>query len=149
MKTQRNFWPLGILGAFVLFVGGMAGVVVIAATHRDHLVASDYYEQELKFQGQIDAAARAEKSGAKIMRDAAIGQIVITLPAAQLANSFSGTVELYRPAAPELDRAFPLQPRADGVQTLDASRLAAGPWQVRVRWQTGGQDYFLEQKITL
>ena len=59
MKTNRNLWPLGIFVTFGLFFAGMTGVVVIAATHRDSLVNGNYYEQELKFQGQIDAAARA------------------------------------------------------------------------------------------
>jgi hypothetical protein len=42
-----------------------------------------------------------------------------------------------------------LSPRADGTQSLDGSRLAAGPWRVRVKWIAGGQNYFLEQKITV
>ena len=48
----------------MLLFAGMAGVVVIAATHRESMVSENYYEQELKFQDQIDSAARAQKSGA-------------------------------------------------------------------------------------
>jgi hypothetical protein len=149
MKTNRNLWPAGIILAFVLFFVGMAGVVVIASTHREHLVNANYYEQELKYQNQIDAAARAQKSGAAIVCDAMAGQVVIALPATQLARQLSGTVEFYRPSAPELDREFPLTPMADGTQTINVSRLAAGLWSVRVKWNAGGEDYFLEQKITV
>ena len=70
-------------------------------------------------------------------------------PAPQLAEKLSGSIEFYRPSAAELDREYPLAPGADGTQSLDVSQLAAGPWQVRVKWSAGGQDYFLEQKITL
>ena len=66
MKTTRNLWPLGIFVAFGLFFAGMATVVVIASTHREHLVSANYYEQELKFQRRIDSAERAQKSGAAI-----------------------------------------------------------------------------------
>ncbi|MDD5141069.1 MAG: FixH family protein [Verrucomicrobiales bacterium] len=149
MKTKFNPWPLGIVSAFVLFFIGMASVVVIASTHREHLVNGNYYEQELKFQGQIDAAARAKKSGATLVYDAAGGKVVIALPAAQLSEKFSGTVEFYRPSAPELDRESLLEPKADGTQDVNVSKLAAGLWQVRVKWNTGGEDYFLEQKITV
>ena len=146
MKTNRNLWPLGIISAFGLFVTGMAGVVVIASTHREHLVSPNYYEQELQFQARIDAIARAQESGAAITGDPAAGALTIRLPAAQVTQKFSGTVAFYRPSAPELDRELPLEPRADGTQTLDVSRLAAGLWSVRLKWTAGGKEFFLEQK---
>lgn len=147
MKTQRNLWPLGITLTFVVFIAGMASVVFIAATHQDSLVSNNYYEQELRFQAQIDAAARAAKSGATISRDA--DNIIIALSAIELKRNFSGTVEFYRPSAPELDHDLPLQPRADGTQTINVSKLAAGPWLLRVKWNAGGETYFLEQKIVI
>jgi nitrogen fixation protein FixH len=149
MKTTRNLWPLGIVLTFVLFFGAMTAVVVIAATHRESMVSENYYEQELTFQDQIDGAARAQKSGAVILSDAAGGRLVITVPAAQLAQKFSGTIEFYRPSEPKLDREFPLEPKNDGTQTLNVSRFAAGLWVVRARWVAGGQSFFLEQKITV
>ena len=149
MNTTRNFWPLGIFTAFGLFFAGMASVIVIAATHRDHLVNDHYYEQELKFQSQIDSAERAQKSGAAIAYDSSSSSVVVTLPVAQLAQKVSGTIDLYRPSEPKLDREFPLEPRADGKQTLNVSQFAAGLWLVRAQWNAGGQNYFLEQKITV
>ena len=149
MKTTRNFWPLGIFTAFGLFFAGMASVVAIAATHCDHLVNDNYYEQELKFQSQIDSAERTQKSGATIAWDASSGSIIIALPVAQLVQKFSGTIELYRPSEPKLDREFQLEPKADGTQTLDVSKLASGLWLARVKWNAGGETYFLEQKIKI
>ena len=66
-----------------------------------------------------------------------------------MTQKFSGKVEFYRPSASGLDREVALAPRADGTQVLDISKLAAGFWQLRVKWSAGGQDYFLEQKITI
>ncbi len=113
------------------------------------MVSENYYEQELKFQDQIDAVARAQKSGAVITCDSVKSAVLITLPAAQLAQKLSGAIEFYRPSSPELDREVQFTPGADGTQTLDVSKLAAGLWQVRVKWNAGGQDYFLEKKITI
>ena len=149
MKSSRNLWPLGIIVTFALFFIGMATVVVIAATHRDHLVSSNYYEQELKFQSQIDDAARAKASGANLRHDAAAGQVIISLPVVQLAQKLSGTVTLYRPSEPKLDREFLLEPKADGKQTINVSKLASGPWRLRVKWSAGGEKYFLEGKIVV
>lgn len=149
MKANRNFWPLGVIGVFVLFFAGMAAVVVIASTHQDHLVADNYYEQELKFQGRIDSVDRAQKSGAAIVHDAAAGRLFIKIPSPQLLRKFAGTVELYRPSAPALDRELRLEPGADGLQTINSSELAVGPWTVRVAWTSGGENFYLEQKITV
>jgi len=149
MKTDRNLWPLGLFIVFALFFAGMASVVVIAATHRDHLVREDYYEQELKFQAQIDSADRTQKSGATLAYDAGTGVVAITLPAAHLAQKCSGIIQLYRPSEPRLDREFSLTPKVDGTQALDVSKLTAGLWIVRVKWNAAGEKYLLEQKIKI
>ena len=149
MKPDNNFWPLGIITVFGLFFAGMAVVVGIAATHRDHLVNPAYYEQELKFQEQIDAAARARQAGAGIRCDAVAGNLVVSVPPAQLALKLAGTVTLYRADEPKLDREFQLETKEDGTQTFDVSRLAAGPWRVRAAWTAGGQGYFLEEKFVV
>ena len=149
MKTTRNFWPLGILAAFALFFCGLTTAIVIASTHHESMVSENYYEQEITFQDQIDGTARAQKSGATIVSDAAGGKVIVSVPAAQLDQKFSGTIELYRPSDPKLDQTLQLSPRADGKQTLDGSKLSSGLWSVRVKWNAGGETYFLEQKITI
>jgi len=149
MKTPFNPWPYGILAFFVLLACGLAGAVFIAATHSESMVSDNYYEQELKFQRQMDGAARAEKAGARIQLEAGEGKLVVAVPRAQVAQQCSGVIEFYRPSSPALDRNYPLAPGKDGAQTVDISKLAAGPWRVRVKWRAGGEDYFLEQKIIL
>jgi len=149
MKKTRNLWPYGIITTFVLFFIGMASVVIIAATHRDNLVSADYYEQELKYQDQINATAQAEKAGATIQVNAATSTMLISVPAEQAQQNLTGKISLYRANAPELDREFVFAPGKDGTQTLDAAGFASGLWHVRVSWNAGGKNYFLEQKITL
>jgi nitrogen fixation protein FixH len=149
MKTDRNFWPVGIMVFFTAFFAGIAVVLVIASTHQDALVSENYYEQELKFQDQIDAAARTEKTGAKIQYDSAAGKLLIVLPGEQANQIISGKISIYRASAPKLDREFPLELHIDGTQAIDVSQFTAGPWQIRVRWKAGDQDYFLERKFIL
>ncbi len=149
MKITRNLWPLGIFTAFGLFFVGMATFVVVASTHRDYLVNDNYYEQEIKFQNQIEGKALAEKSGAQINFDSAQSRVTLALPQTLLTQKISGSLELYRPSAPKMDQQIAIAPKADGTQTLDVSKLAPGLWLVRARWNVGGQDYFLEQKIKI
>ena len=80
--------------------------------------------------------------------DATLHNIVITLPTAQ-AVSAVGQIQLYRPSDSSLDRTFPLAVNSSGVQQLDAKTLPAGLWKVRVRWTTGGEEFFIERAVVV
>jgi hypothetical protein len=149
MKTSRNLWPVGIIAACGLFVAGTAGLIVLACSQRVELVSADYYEKELKYQGQIDRAERTrrEASQASVAYDAGRQCITVSLPPGQGHGNVRGSVELYRPSAAAMDHAVKLEPDANGVQRLDAHAMAPGLWRVRVSWTAAQQNYYLEQKV--
>jgi hypothetical protein len=151
MPTSRNLWPLGIITAVALFIAGTVGLIVMACSQRTDLVSPDYYEQELKFQGQIDRVARTQRaaSQASVAYDPAGKCITVSLPSDQARREVSGSIELYRPSAAGMDRAVRLEPDANGIQRLDASGLASGLWRVRVLWTAEDQSYYLEQKVVV
>ena len=149
MKPARNLWPIGIFAACALFVLGTATLIVVACSQNTDLVSPDYYEQELRFQGQIDRVARTRSSApqASVAYDAAARSITVSLPPAQARPPVTGRIELYRPSAAGLDRTVKLEPDAHGVQRLDTAGLAPGLWKVRVSWTAAEQTYYLEHKV--
>jgi hypothetical protein len=151
MKTTRNLWPLGIIVVCSVFVVSMAGLIVMACSQKVELVSTDYYDKELKFQGQIDRAERTrhEASQMAVTYDPSHQQITVSLPPGQSHDNVSGSVELYRPSAAGLDRAVRLEPDDRGFQRLDASTLASGLWKVRVSWTFEKRNYYLEQKVVV
>ena len=151
MATTRNLWPLGIILTLVVFFAGTVGLVVMACSQRVDLVSPDYYERELKFQGQIDQVERTHRaaSQASVAYDAPGKCITVSLPADQAGHEISGRIELYRPSASGMDRAVKLAPDVKGVQRLDAAGLAPGLWKVRVSWTFDRQDYFLDEKVVV
>ena len=151
MTAKRNLWPLGIILTLVVFFAGTVGLIVMACSQRVDLVSPDYYERELKFQGQIDRVERTHRapSQATVAYDAAGKCITVSLPTDQAGREVTGHIELYRPSAAGMDRAVDLHPDANGVQRLDAAHLAPGLWKVRVSWTVGDQDYFLDQKVVV
>lgn len=151
MKTTRNLWPLGIIVTFVLFFTGTVGLVVMAFSQKVDLVSTDYYEQELKFQGRIDRAERTRHatSQATVAYDPPTRCIIVSLPAGQIGHEFNGHIELYRPSSADLDRAVKLEPDTQGVQRVDAAGMSPGLWKVRVSWTVERQDYFLDQKVVV
>ena len=147
---KRNLWPYAIICYFVLFITGMVTWVAFAMQHDDQLVRPDYYEQELKYQNQIDRMARtgALASDARLTYDHVSQNIRIELPPSH-GPSFEGTVHLYRPSDARLDQKLPLAIDPGGLQQIDVSKLQVGLWKVYVSWRTLDNDYHLEQSVVL
>src|SRR3954466_7479312 len=118
MKSQRNFWPLGIILTFVVFICSTLGLVVMACRHNTELVNANYYDQEIKYQSRIDSENRAQQLGASATYDAIARHIVISLPSSSAAKNVTGQIQLYRPSSAGLDKEIKLAPGADGTQTL-------------------------------
>jgi len=143
-----NPWPVSIISFFVVALIGCGTFIGFCSRHPADLVSADYYEQEVRYQRQINRIQRASQLGS-VTYDAAQKRIIIALPRNQSQTVVTGTIQLYRPSAINLDRQIELEPNRDGVQTLDASALLPGLWKVRVSWTFEHQEYFLEQKLTL
>jgi hypothetical protein len=151
MTPTRNLWPIGIIVFCCLFVAGTVGLIVMACSQREDLVSTNYYEQELHYQDQIDRTERTRREAGQtaVAYDAVLQQITVSLPPGQARGGLSGTLELYRPSAANLDRSLKLEPDAGGVQRLDASGLAPGLWKVRVSWTFDQRSYYVEQKVVV
>ena len=150
-RPRWNPWPVSIIAFFTLAILGCGTFVAFCNRHPADLVAADYYEQELRYQGQIDRIRHAQQNArsASVTYDAAGRCIRICLRPGQSSAHAAGQIQLYRPSAASLDRELKLAPGADGVQTIDASALAPGLWQVRVSWRVEQQDYFMDQKVVI
>jgi nitrogen fixation protein FixH len=146
-----NPWPVAIIAFFAVAILGCVSYVIFCNLHPVDLVSADYYEQEVRYQAQLDSLRRAQQPGAKpaVAYDAARQFIIITFPAALDAARFSGSVQLYRPSAASQDRRLPLQPGDSGVQEIDARPLEPGLWKVRITWQTGGENNSVDEKVVV
>lgn len=151
MNTSRNLWPLGVVATLAIFLIGTIGLIVMACSQKVDLVSADYYEKEIKFQGQIDRAERTRRlaNQASITYDAAGKCITIALPPEQAGQQVTGSVELYRPSAADMDRAIKLAPDAKGLQRIDAVDLAKGQWRVRLSWTAEAENYYLEKQVVV
>jgi hypothetical protein len=151
MKAERSLWPLGITLAFALFAAGIATMVVVACTHKADLIQPDYYDQEIKYQSQLDRLNRTAQLSetVKITYDESSHRITVLLPASHAGRNAVGRIQLYRPSAMGLDRELPLQFDADGVQILDATGLIPGLWKVRVQWTVENKEFFADQKVII
>lgn len=139
------------MGFFALFILWTIGFVVFSGFHRVELVADDYYEQELKYQAEIERLqrARALTVSPSVRYDAARRSIVVTLPGDQARLNPTGSIHLFRPSASRFDQSVALEIAPDGVQHIDASRLPGGLWRARLTWTTAGQTFRHDQEVVI
>jgi nitrogen fixation protein FixH len=145
----KNPWPVGLVLFFIVFIGYIVGFVIFASRQKMDLVRADYYDQEIRFQQQIDRVKRT----APVMAEAGIdydrtGEVVtVSLPVKQ--NDISGTVSFYRPSNAEMDTNVELGLDPAGRQSLSVRALSTGLWKVRIQWKSAGQEYYFEKPIVI
>ena len=152
-STHRSWnpWPISIIAFFTVAIVGCGTFIAFCSRHPADLVAADYYEQEVRYQGQINRLQHTQQPSAStaVTYDAKTKLISIALPPNYSQRKTSGTIQLYRPSATNLDRQLKFAPDKQGVQTIDASLLLPGLWKVRVSWTADEQEFFVDQKIVI
>ena len=148
-STHRNPWPVALVVFFVVLISGIITFVVWSARHRMDLVRTDYYDEEIKFQQQLDRLNRTRPISAQVTigYDSAHDVITIKLPPAPTPEFPAGRIRLYRPSDAHLDHHLRLAADANGSQRIDARKLRPGLWKVRVQWTVEGREYFFDQPV--
>lgn len=151
LTKKFNPWPFAIIAYFAVFIAGIVGFVIFATRQKMDLVRADYYDEEIRFQEQIDRANRTKSLNAPIAirYDASRSTLFLSLPTTPAQRVTKGRVQLYRPSDARLDLATQLTLGDDGVQQLDAKKLKPGLWKVRVLWELDGQEYFFDKSIVI
>ena len=150
-KPSLNPWPHAIIAWFVIFAAAMAAWIAVAVRQNMDLVRSDYYEEEVRFQQQLDRMNRTAAIATEVTLnyDATKREVTLRLPAAHLVSRPAGEIHFYRPSDAALDFQLPLAVDADGRQRIATSTLRGGLWKVRMQWSAADHDYFFEQTLVV
>ncbi len=141
-------WPATIIVYFSIVICGAATLVVYSLKHKSQLVRSDYYEQEVKYQDQIDRIKRTHPFLSEIKADITEASLILSLPSAHTsAQDFSGAVWLYRPSNSKLDKKFELKPNDSGIYEREMEGLINGLWKLKVNWTAQSEEFYYESSI--
>jgi len=143
-------WGTGIVIGFVLFIGFIMFMVVTMLTDKNFnhdLVTPDYYNQELKYQEEIDAEKNAQKLSENVsIRNSKEG-ITISFPKDLKFSNIKGNVSFYRPSNKKLDFDIPIVLSSNKLLIPD-NRLVEGRWDIKVNWTYQGVHYLYKDKTT-
>ncbi|HZR18060.1 MAG TPA: FixH family protein [Verrucomicrobiae bacterium] len=150
-SSRFNLWPVSIISFFSVAILGCATFITFCSRHPADLISPNYYEEEVRYQGQIDRQQQTQAQAplASVSYDEAARRITLSVPATMAAARPSGQIQLYRPSAMNLDRTLKLDLTPSGSQSLDAAALLPGLWKVRVSWSVGEKRYFIDQKVII
>ncbi len=155
MKTNASRrwdpWPVSIIIFFTIAILGCGTFIAFCSRHPADLISANYYEEEVRYQGQIDRLQHTRERAplASVTYDAGTKLITVLVPLEQSRANPSGQIQLYRPSAANLDRRLKLALSPNGVQTIDGASLLPGLWKVRVSWAFDNREYFLDQQLVI
>jgi hypothetical protein len=139
-------WGKGIVITFIAFIAIMVTMVIISVRMEGiELVTENYYEEEIKYQEQIDKEASTLALDREALKfDGSTKALILDLPIGA-----KGTLNLFRPSDIELDQELPVEILEDGEKSVYIGDLKAGYWKVQLSWEENGESYYQEKKINL
>lgn len=142
-------WGTAIVIAFTCFIAFIMYFVISMSTDKkyDHdLVVEDYYQQELKFQTDIDKEANSKSLNTNISWKKTSEGILITFPNGLNTQDIEGTVFLYRPSNKHLDFETKIS-LSNHTLLIPDKRLLDGRWNIKIDWTHKGNPYLFKEEI--
>ncbi|WP_394907024.1 FixH family protein [uncultured Mesonia sp.] len=144
-------WGWGIVIAFVGFISFILYFVIKVSTndaYEHDLVVEEYYKQELKLNGQIEAEQNVLPFKRDILVEVVSGDLRIKMPQEKVSELAKGTLLMYRPSNKKLDFTLPFQLK-NGEMFVPKEKLVGGIWAVIIEWEENNKNYRFKKELHL
>ena len=133
-------WRITIFyGSFVVM---MVGMVILAFQQDFDLVADDYYEQEIAYQGRIDQLTNAKDDNQKVFVSSVDGaiQLAFSAPAQDV------KIHFFRPSDDTMDFRV-AEASVESELNVPITKFSKGKYLAKVQWKANGKTYFQEDNL--
>ncbi len=129
------------MGLFMAFILSM-GIYMLTRTEDDHDV--HYYEKGLNYDADYQRKQQVEADKARPVVTVNGGLLI------KFRSPAMGRLILQRPADRKLDRTYSIESSGHyNMVQVPAVDLRAGPWQMRIEWESGAKHYLVEQEVIM
>lgn len=142
-------WGYRIALLYIGFAVLIFTMIFLTYQQRVDLVASDYYEQELKYQDRIDAINRTELLKESVTWQVDPTQLKIHFPIDMDGKKITGTVVFFCPSNATQDRTETIAPTKSATAQVPMNRLKKGAYKVQISWQADNLEYYNEGFIQI
>ena len=142
-------WGTGIVIAMIAFMSFILFFVVKMFTDDQYqydLVVEEYYKQEIGFQDELDAEKNAIELAENVVIEQTETGVMIDFPKNEATSIIDGVVTFYRPSNKNLDFTKPVI-LEDQKMFIPKNEIAAGRWNISVRWDQNGKTYLTRKNI--
>ncbi|MGC3943030.1 MAG: FixH family protein [Chryseolinea sp.] len=135
-----------IVVSFMLFATFMAALVTVCMRQDISLVSKSYYDEEIKFQSQIERERNTQQLEKRPSVE--LHGTELTLAWNQNGPVTSATISLFCPSNAKMDRTFSL-PEGNTSQILELAEMNKGMYRVKLRWTMDNKEFYQEEVINL
>ncbi len=139
-------WGTSIFLVMTAFAIMMATFMYRAYLAQEELVTDNYYEQEVKYQQQIDKLDNVSKLGGALTMDIADGELVITFPEVVKGQRITGELYLQRPSDARADDLINFTVE-NGELIIPVGHRMKGLYHAKMEWSIGEQEFLSQQRI--
>jgi hypothetical protein len=145
MKNKLN-WGWGIALVYIFFAVATLAFVIFSRFHQMDLVTKEYYEEELKYEEQINRQKRtsALEHGLQWEFARAAKTVILKFPKNLAENAITGNIMFFRPSDATQDNIIPIQLSEEAHQLVNVAHLSPGKWRMKIFWNVGEQEYYNE-----
>jgi len=145
-------WGHGISIFLVIFIIITVSGVVYISTNKafdNELVSENYYEDELKFQDEIDKVNNAAKLDTKLIYRTSKEGLLITFPSDFDYDKVTGIIKMNRPSKKILDFTVPIKLDENFQILIPAEKAIQGKWKLVIDWNVGDEKFMYKANIRL
>lgn len=142
-------WGVMIAIFYSTFVIVLIGFVFYSTTFKFDLVAEDYYDQEIKYQQQIDKIIRAKSFDKPLEVKNLPGMVMLQYPEEIDHNKLAGEIYFYRPSDKKLDFRVKVSSDSSNTQFVPTQNIKSGLWKLKVDWAQADSTYYNEFVLVL
>jgi hypothetical protein len=142
-------WGTGIVIAMIAFMSFILFFVVKMFTDDQYqydLVVEEYYKQEIGFQDELNAEKNAIELAENVVIEQTETGVMIDFPGNEASANIDGIVTFYRPSNKNLDFTKPVILEGNKM-FIPKNKIAAGRWNISVRWVQNGKTYLTKKNI--
>jgi len=110
------------------------------------LVVEEYYKQEIGFQDELDAEKNAIELAENVVIEKTETGVMIDFPENEAFSNIDGVVTFYRPSNKNLDFTKPVI-LENQKMFIPKNEIAAGRWNISVKWDQNGKTYLTRKNI--